>query len=101
PAASRPLPSFPTRRSSDLAYSEPVAFGPLLRARHIVLRPYDRVADLVERRHLVHVHVRAEPHGFGLRGVVGRVDDEQRLGVPFPDRKSTRLNSSHLVISYA
>src|SRR5256885_9626475 len=31
--------------------------------------------------------------------VVG--DQHDRLPVPLPDRKSTRLNSSHLVISYA
>src|SRR5205807_2781522 len=30
-----------------------------------------------------------------------RVPAQALLGVPQPDRKSTRLNSSHLVISYA
>src|SRR5256885_8484925 len=33
--------------------------------------------------------------------VAARVDDEPAPPVPAPDRKSTRLNSSHLVISYA
>src|SRR5256885_17047971 len=38
----------------------------------------------------------------GTRGYLGK-DDFQAWGwrIPFLDRKSTRLNSSHLVISYA
>src|SRR2546426_2607461 len=43
---------------------------------------------------------RGGPHPLGahLRGEARRVSDMLR---PQPDRKSTRLNSSHLVISYA
>src|SRR3989454_3795253 len=40
----------------------------------------------------------AEHRGLGGTGRVGRA--HQRVG-PARDRKSTRLNSSHLVISYA
>src|SRR5205807_8906104 len=89
------LPSFPTRRSSDLAGSEY-----LLRGQQLLVPRGHREAHRV--RHLV----------FG--GLVGRrdgqhtpadlifenADDRGRL-VPLVDRKSTRLNSSHLVISYA
>src|SRR5205085_9734041 len=59
----RHLHSFPTRRSSDLDYSQ--------RARRQVGGPQPVL---------------------GLRG---------RVGVRRPDRKSTRLNSSHSQISYA
>src|SRR5256885_6728043 len=40
----------------------------------------------------------------GSRGAAGAPDQRARAGIPRPkrrDRKSTRLNSSHLVISYA
>src|SRR5690349_24158989 len=80
----RDLHSFPTRRSSDL----PVADQPqLLRAR--VPQPdREHAAEAIERPDTT---------------LVERVEDDLRVGVVGAprDRKSTRLNSSHVEISYA
>src|SRR5690606_42069704 len=86
------LPSFPTRRSSDLAKVDP--------------------HDLTAQREPAHgkgaQHAR---HGSGLhaaavqptpRPVAGQVEVAELAGVVGrEDRKSTRLNSSHVKISYA
>src|SRR2546426_3867625 len=53
-----------------------------------------------DRRHVVADRDGNDPD----HAAAGHYDDEARLGdeaVPRRDRKSTRLNSSHLVISYA
>src|SRR5690606_40561054 len=76
-AAPRDPPSFPTRRSSDLPERpEPVRRQPQRRQRvlHLVRHP---------PRHLA-----PDPQPL-------------RLQRPAPDRRSTRLNSSHVKISYA
>src|SRR5690349_22821796 len=72
-------PSFPTRRSSDLGAEE--VEGP-----HAVPELQAQEADPPE-----------------LRGAVRRegVVHLLRVVVPHQDRKSTRLNSSHVEISYA
>src|SRR5262245_65319261 len=85
----RYLHSFPTRRSSDLAVGGDV----------------DGVAEMAE-----------EPGGEierserGPRAALARLGAKRRVGaeqgaavvgLPEQDRKSTRLNSSHLGISYA
>src|SRR5205814_10537041 len=83
PALDHPdLHSFPTRRSSDLEVEQ---------------QPADHeIGEGVEeqRRHELHVQSRGR-----------HVRDPQRAGVDavraHQDRKSTRLNSSHLGISYA
>src|SRR5205807_9514776 len=67
----RDLHSFPTRRSSDLRLQR----------------------EQVGMRQILDVDVVADRGAIGCR-VVGAVDLDT-------DRKSTRLNSSHLVISYA
>src|SRR5438132_9638846 len=75
PGAHRDLHSFPTRRSSDLQLR-------LLAQRNI--------RDLVEKKR------------SAVRNI--KTTHAVRLGVgesAFQDRKSTRLNSSHTVISYA
>src|SRR5256885_12968524 len=74
-----------------------------------LFRPPEVVADLKRRRVTavaggdrgVHPGL-TEPDHVGPP-VAGDVDDEPRMPVTLPalDRKSTRLNSSHLVISYA
>src|SRR5207249_11439429 len=74
------LHSFPTRRSSDLSR----------RSRRASLEMVDTVTATSLRRGLL----RREQHGLhavGFGGVPRR----------FQDRKSTRLNSSHVSISYA
>src|SRR5688500_19796699 len=77
-AAHRVLLSFPTRRSSDLQQQRVLAAG-------------DRRPSLLLGRRRRRER-RAEPFPHGRR--------EQVEHHPV-DRKSTRLNSSHLVISYA
>src|SRR5205807_10018627 len=76
----RALHSFPTRRSSDLIVS--VAF---VVAAHHAGSAY---LDLTVLR---------DPH-IDIRD---RASNGADLGTRTRDRKSTRLNSSHLVISYA
>src|SRR3989454_7491782 len=67
-------------------------------------RPHGRIEVGVEKGRVhAHEHFRAALAGQGN----GLLDHPARLRLagwsrrPFPDRKSTRLNSSHLVISYA
>src|SRR5205807_4658576 len=87
-APPRDLPSFPTRRSSDLHGDR--------RDRGIAL---DRdLHDLRSRRGRAEPSRRLE-HGAGDRR--GAHEDERLAAVRDQDRKSTRLNSRHLVISYA
>src|ERR1035438_5777469 len=64
----------------------------------------EQIGQPTGRRHLVEGdHGSAEERGFhGDRATCGEREIGMRHGVPaFPDRKSTRLNSSHLGISYA
>src|SRR5438445_9223448 len=74
--------SFPTRRSSDLSTHEPNgAYGITVGGDGAVWW----AEDLADRM------VRVDP-------VTGKVEE---FKIPFEDRKSTRLNSSHANISYA
>src|SRR5688500_20051322 len=80
--AARDPPSFPTRRSSDLAgRAAGEELGPAAAG--------DRVG------------ARAADHLFGPHQNVVAFRAAAAAVVGVPDRKSTRLNSSHLVISYA
>src|SRR5207253_10755411 len=86
------LPSFPTRRSSDLQCGLGL-FQLGLRASQVGLRR--RVARRIRLRELLHLfleglHLLERPHVL-----------LERLRVVLKDRKSTRLNSSHVAISYA
>src|SRR5205814_5139249 len=90
-------PAYPTRRSSDLERVESVEFHPPARPR-----------DLLWRR--VHMVVHGGPDGEVFlpvlyAGSAADPNDQIRLGRTTEwrggDRKSTRLNSSHLGISYA
>src|SRR5688500_19981147 len=73
---------FPTLRSSDLT------------CQRIPLTPLERGGECAQ-------------HIFSGERLLQQRDDAEfggasrRVGVGNPDRKSTRLNSSHLVISYA
>src|SRR5688500_19570283 len=75
PGHPRDLPSFPTRRSSDL--------GLVVGNLEAAVRKRER--GIEEERF----------------AAVGSDKGERSLGDQIRDRKSTRLNSSHLVISYA
>src|SRR5437660_9724749 len=91
--ARRNLHSFPTRRSSDLQeelaevarHAHPVDGVVRLRYQHVGHRP--RLQELFE-----HANGLGLPHPGEqtVEGANGRAD-----------RKSTRLNSSHVAISYA
>src|SRR5437667_8196174 len=78
----RDLPSFPTRRSSDLARNAPKCGGRALRLERVG----DRLPYL--QRGAIRLCV---PCGWN-----GGSHIDESL-----DRKSTRLNSSHITISYA
>src|SRR5699024_12799585 len=78
-----PLPSFPTRRSSDLEV-EPRNCPPRPTLTLLSLDLRDRLTFRTRTHRRVEAsHVGFDPLGRGL------------------DRKSTRLNSSHVSISYA
>src|SRR5207244_6183603 len=90
------LPAFPTRRSSDLPYG----------SGHMMVAPKRHVAgylDLTDDENvaLARVQTRAlqaiqdayGPDGANVGANLGRAAGA--------DRKSTRLNSSHQIISYA
>src|SRR5207253_11099549 len=88
--ASRPtevLLSFPTRRSSDLDVAG-------LRRGARLLR--ESLAGEHHRRRRPPLHGERPGHG-GLRRIARTLAVERRA----PDRKSTRLNSSHVANSYA
>src|SRR5207253_4614165 len=96
-----PPPPFPTRRSSDL----PHGFG-VLDAVAIQTDPLGhlRVAAQVETES-AQTHFPGSPEAVGLAAG----DPQRRMGFLHRlgndrarrDRKSTRLNSSHVAISYA
>src|SRR5699024_11565681 len=97
-ASPPPLPSFPTRRSSDLHQrGQPVVLDDLLRQRRHQRRPLR-----IERRGVL---VQQQDPRLGESGH----EQTQRLTLTageqpdlrLQDRKSTRLNSSHVSISYA
>src|SRR5437868_15320150 len=78
----RDLHSFPTRRSSDLRWRVDEDLEEWTRKGQV----FDRVRVELERE---------------IRFAVG-CHGERSRGIPFArDRKSTRLNSSHVSISYA
>src|SRR5699024_11245071 len=87
--ATRPLPSFPTRRSSDLL-SASAAWRP---ASHRLSQATRRNRpDREAVRHRLCTSGLAQPTPSGC----ARRNDGRPV-----DRKSTRLNSSHVSISYA
>src|SRR5205807_4784611 len=91
PAPPRLPPPFPTRRSSDLG-------DPAVGLQHLSNRHGAGALAIHAQGH------RLGPHGEMMRGL-GRerpAEIAQGFGADLgQDRKSTRLNSSHLVISYA
>src|SRR5699024_12146350 len=82
-----PLPSFPTRRSSDL-------FDKRQHGRQLLRRPEHRLG--IEGQRGISREI-STPNAFG--SWQAHCDQDERS--PRTDRKSTRLNSSHVSISYA
>src|SRR5207244_12692703 len=94
---SRSLPPFPTRRSSDLAKPNAPAKSPEYRAYE------KRYAELGEERPKL-TQKEFEEYEDELLDLLALNDkamtDDQIVRIQ-EDRKSTRLNSSHQIISYA
>src|SRR5690606_41529608 len=91
---------FPTRRSSDLV-EEAVADPPLGAAGLVVDGDHQGVQG-------VHIQLMEPPVEVQLRhqelldvDLGGEEPSRSELALPHVDRKSTRLNSSHVKISYA
>src|SRR5690606_41778653 len=96
-AAVRALRSFPTRRSSDLAAKS---------AQDAVFAVHRYGVNLREgSATAAEASVRAARASAGVEGVDPEIPDEGEVSDPVLagalDRKSTRLNSSHVKISYA
>src|SRR5207244_12246753 len=95
----RATPSFPTRRSSDLL---PVATREESRTR--IMEACDSLALQLRAKRFGDVPLEVE---VDRRDIGGGVKNWEwiKKGVPvrieIGDRKSTRLNSSHQIISYA
>src|SRR5207249_12339821 len=89
PASPSPPHSFPTRRSSDLLAGEQMV--PRSQHREVRQRAGAHAARQEQRR------VRA----LEQRELLAEIDLIGVVAVPSIDRKSTRLNSSHVSISYA
>src|SRR5690606_40216460 len=95
PATHRTLPSLPTRRSSDL---EPVDLHFSLTPAPTRLLPGDTLRfDIGSRTDLL----RSSPSEGWVHFDLPVPPYLSRNTVHFGDRKSTRLNSSHVKISYA
>src|SRR5207248_9511966 len=90
--------SFPTRRSSDLLRAvkktPKTAVGNPSKTKVAVIGASGYVGEELVRLLLRHPHAE-------LAAVTSRQFAGKRLAEVFPDRKSTRLNSSHRTISYA
>src|SRR5207253_4805212 len=89
----RHLHSFPTRRSSDLAERAKSLWSGEI-DRHAVLEVREALEDGSggAARFALDAADDVQHHGRAVRRLVAR---------PVRDRKSTRLNSSHVAISYA
>src|SRR5205807_10100973 len=86
----RALYSFPTRLSSDLALMSSMAGAFNASSTLFTMDLYQKFRPQASQHRLVWVGRDACGRNFWYRSIVNSVD-----------RKSTRLNSSHLVISYA
>src|SRR5207253_10090788 len=92
--------SFPTRRSSDLS-----AIEQLMRRRDWASAAREathteRIEKAIAAIDVVSARPGAGERPFTLSAKVYNVDDAERAA-DAGDRKSTRLNSSHVAISYA
>src|SRR5690606_41611664 len=91
----RVLPSFPTRRSSDLAGYDPDAFVELFKETPAVHRFPGSMAARVQSL------CQAVVDDWGGDASAIWRDADGTTVLKRLDRKSTRLNSSHVKISYA
>src|SRR5699024_12536917 len=93
-AALRAPHSFPTRRSSDLRVTEVL--------RNEIIDGHRQPGEkLVERNLATELGVSRVPIREALKKLASEELDEPPEHLVHGDRKSTRLNSSHVSISYA
>src|SRR5207253_10938009 len=93
--------SFPTRRSSDLDEIVEPNHIPLI-ARALLLDQAHAGRQLLGHRdHLVPRLRRRRDQILAVPEKLGVGVQRYRVDPALPDRKSTRLNSSHVAISYA
>src|SRR5207244_8600727 len=85
--------SFPTRRSSDLPRS--ARRNPGIAGKQVLMEVITAEADDCEMYALRTLRTKRTGNE------TGRKPDRDRLNLRQLDRKSTRLNSSHQIISYA
>src|SRR5690606_40493610 len=101
PCARRVLPSFPTRRSSDLLHAT-VFTRDIDRALHFARR---LPCGTISINQFSEGDVKTPFGGYKRSGSLARDNGteaiQQYLQTKTIDRKSTRLNSSHVKISYA
>src|SRR2546426_4387649 len=84
-------------------FSSPFFFLMIRRPPRSTLFPYTTLFRSHDRRHRGARRSAGAPVRCSRRGRLRRLEmaPDRSLPRPFVDRKSTRLNSSHLVISYA
>src|SRR5207249_11638972 len=99
PGPRRRLPSFPTRRSSDLPRLD--CYGTVDELNAVIGLVIEALSASAAGPHLVPILRRVQNELFNLGCELATPDAEQRAKLPRIDRKSTRLNSSHVSISYA
>src|SRR5207244_11214034 len=99
PPSPRLFHPFPTRRSSDLDLSGPRRSPP---SRLLALLPFFelQVLELDVEQLRLQPHMPAGHRAILPGGGDGTVDPDADV-LALADRKSTRLNSSHQIISYA
>src|SRR5699024_11939165 len=91
------LHTFPTRRSADLVpYKDTDRMGVVHHGNYI---NWFEIARTECMRHYGIAYSYVEKRGFLLP--VLKVECDYKKSATFEDRKSTRLNSSHVSISYA
>src|SRR5690606_41702781 len=99
--APRDLLSFPTRRSSDLAHNESAEKIDSLFHKSASFAIYAIIASFVLQFIYAQIWLRIPPDAARLVSYVPTVAIISAIPAGFIDRKSTRLNSSHVKISYA
>src|SRR5205807_5507844 len=93
--------SFPTRRSSDLPFGQVTyLLGQRDLARLIAHKRRKRLLDSFLQPRESFLIGELPPLNIDARATNYELDYEHRFSPSRLDRKSTRLNSSHLVISY-
>src|SRR5699024_12720058 len=97
--AIRSLPSFPTRRSSDLYQDQDFVFTCDEGFPYSIRKFSQRLQRII--RYMDSMEKRITPHSFRHTHASLLIEANANMKVISQDRKSTRLNSSHVSISYA